>query len=968
MTACSNSPTDEATADSDGETETTDDDSVTIEQDEATDDPITEGEEEVFEGDLADFFDAPEPDETPIEVDPDVLVGTLDNGLTYYLRTNDTPADGLSVRLVVNAGSLQQEVADSGSAHFLEHMLFNGTEKFPGNELTRELEALGAQFGADTNAYTSFAETVYELDIPDADAEKQAVAFDVMAQWASAATITEEDTIEERGVVREEARLSLEGVGAEFGIAGLDAAFANTDYENRLPIGTEENILATTADQLREYYDRWYRPDNMAVVAVGDVSVDELEALVVANFSDLTSRGDDQERTDASAEREPFLAADVVIDDSLPLNTATAAYPITNWGTSTVGRERITIMQQVYGWVINNALQDAESTGGPVRNGFAFGGPITRAQSQLVMSYEGDDLAQTTEFVLGEVMRRATIGFTDSEVEQAVAEVQALIDQELNAAEAIDSALLSNAYSQHFLQGTAISSTEDELARWTATLESLTPEELHSQFQWDVFTSAPIVTVGGPDADDLPSEDELFAALIGAMEGGGELEAGDDVDSGEEGGISELMAAPAGVEPISTEPLGAFDGTTWTYENGVTVNFAPATTPNGSVLVLANGPGGWANLGEDDALLSAAAIEAAATSGAGGHSQVDYRRFVNRTSASFVAGSMDSSRQIFGDSGNDDLEILFQQIHLFMTAPQVDDSALNTTIENSMASRGFFELDAGSAISNALEIAAAGGDERFGFAPSEAVDTLTADKALEIVTAQFGNANGMTFDIAGDIDVAVVQELANQYLATLPSGDEPAVIDVRPPLITENVRVDLDLAIDENAAAGASVAYQVDRSLTVQTFLEHAVLTNILNDRLLTTAREELGATYGGFAYFFPVIEPIERGGVAMQITGDPERVDELLGVMIAAGETLADESPSDDEFQRAVAVLEADLGGDLSNEILVSMLTPPASEPGIVGQEAQLELLAAMTPADITTLAAETFSAPRIEIVAQAG
>ena len=200
------------------------------------------------------------PPAATLPVDPAVKIGKLDNGLTYYVRSNDAPGGSLELRLVVAAGSLEQEVTGSGVAHFLEHMLFNGTAEYPGNELDDALQSLGMQVGADVNAYTSCEATVYGLTVPLDSPEHVEVAFDVLDQWATAANLDPDAVVDERGVVLEEYRTTETAEGiitARFDKAYTDGSM----YEGCDPIGTSQMILTTEPADLRRFYDRWYRPD-----------------------------------------------------------------------------------------------------------------------------------------------------------------------------------------------------------------------------------------------------------------------------------------------------------------------------------------------------------------------------------------------------------------------------------------------------------------------------------------------------------------------------------------------------------------------------------------------------------------------------------------------------------------------------------------------------------------------------------
>ena len=253
--------------------------------------PVEEPTSEPVEDEPVEEPAAEEPvEEEPVAllpVDPEVHVGTLDNGLTYYLRNNEEPGSNLSLRLAVNAGSVNEPAPDLGVAHFLEHMMFNGTEDYPRNEIVEALRGLGVEFGPDINAYTSYDETVYELDVVTTEDGAVETAFNVLAQWAHAATISEADVVEERGVVRDELRLRYEtGSGIIFQI--FDRAYVeNTPYDGYHPIGTAEVIESMSAEMLRDFYETWYVPSNMALIAVGDLPVEELEALTEEYFGPI---------------------------------------------------------------------------------------------------------------------------------------------------------------------------------------------------------------------------------------------------------------------------------------------------------------------------------------------------------------------------------------------------------------------------------------------------------------------------------------------------------------------------------------------------------------------------------------------------------------------------------------------------------------------------------------------------------
>lgn len=917
----------------------------------------------------ADILDAvgvevekPEPDNTAIEPNNNVRIGTLENGMTYYVQSNPTPEKGLSLRLAVNAGSMQQDAIDSGAAHFLEHMMFNGTEKYPGNELTKELERLGVQFGADSNAYTSQDETVYELDLPDATGSNADTALDIMAEWASAATLTEKNTIGERGVVREEARLHREGIGAQYGEAVVAAMQAGTGYENSDPLGSDENILATTPDQLRTFYDRWYRPDNMAIIAVGDLPVDELEAKIYEHFSSATSRGDNQERVEASASGERTETVRVVADPTMPTSAATLTYPISTWDPGTVGGERLGITQQIYGAILMSRLQAlADDVESGISQPYAFASPVNRTNSVVQIGFEGSNLAMASALAREEITGGVSAGFSDADVEQATATLQSQFDQILAESETEEHFDITNSYVSHFLSGTPISSAEDSHARVTAILESITAEEVTELFRWDMSNSAHQLIVGGPNAEELPSEDELSKAFARGLVLDPEA-----IEANKGTNIEQLMSTPSPVKPVETAPLEGFEnGTQITYENGLTVNFVPSQTEAGKVGFMAIGPGGFGGLELADGAVFGESVEAVASSGAGENSRTDHRRFIDKTTAELFPLFNDTLHGFGGQSGTDDLEVLMQNFHLAIASPRVDEAALAEVKSNAETTSSAVELDASWAAGNEIAKILHDNDERFDYSPSATLSQLTADKALDIYKSRYNGVDGWTVNLTGDVDGAQVEKLASLYLGTLPVGSPVEPVDSRPEILTEVDRRTLTSNGNAEAAGAVGLAYQIPREVDNKTRIELMVMDGILNDRLFTEGREELGATYGGYAYSYAEAEPTNRVSVVFESTGDPSRTEELLDVMLDAADTLAADGPTADEFERAKAVVEADFDAEPSNEDMITMMPVAMDDSEPITPELRTELLSQVTAEDIEELAQELFDQPaRAEVL----
>ncbi|MBT8215170.1 MAG: insulinase family protein, partial [Acidimicrobiia bacterium] len=275
-----------------------------------------------------------------IPTDGDVVIGTLDNGLTYYIRENEAPGGRAQLRLVVNAGSLLEDADQRGGAHYLEHMMFNGTKAYPENELVRVLQRFGSEFGPDINAYTNYDETVYELQVPTDSRATLDTAVDVLYEWASQATIDPTEVELERGVVIEEWRLRSQGFWGRYFDEVDDILLGPTIYAGQDPLGTLGNLESLSSDALRRFYEEWYRPSLMAVVAVGDFDVDRMEESIRNRFGALEDPLGAPSRPLPTTEPLEQPTTLVLVDDELPNAFVELNYPLPVEDPSTIGALR----------------------------------------------------------------------------------------------------------------------------------------------------------------------------------------------------------------------------------------------------------------------------------------------------------------------------------------------------------------------------------------------------------------------------------------------------------------------------------------------------------------------------------------------------------------------------------------------------------------------------------------------------
>ena len=900
---------------------------------------------------------APDPDPTPLPIDRDYRIGTLDNGLTYLLRTNDSPGSNLEIRLLVDAGSAQQVDGSDGSAHFLEHMLFNGTEKYPGNELTAQLQRLGIEFGPEVNAYTSFDETVYILSAATADEGAPEAAFDVLAQWASAATLEPSAVSEEQGVVRDELRQRLESVDGIISNEFDKVYVAGTPYEGHLIIGDAEKVETTTPDTLRAFYDDWYRPDNMAVVVVGDLTLDELEEKVTEYFSDLTARTDTPPaREPIEVEISPEPQVHVVTHPDNSLDNLSLDFPIPAWDTSTVGGSRLVLAEQAIAIMLDNRLNDAYQLGELVleETPFISEFAINRELRYFGTNLKAADLAVGLENYMSYLLAAAEDGFSEDDMDRMRDTMIANFNQQLAGLNTTQDSQYANLLSRYWLQGADIDKAQTRIARQRTTVESFSAHELANHWSWLLSISGPIVIAVGADESTLPTTDELLdtlANLTAAKSGAGASQ------------IDELMDAPSRAEPTDTSERSTDHGevTTWTFGNGVTVSHRHSDIADNAFSLRAASAGGWSTFPQDhpgaNTAIPGVAIDAVFGGGVGPHDALTLDRFLSTKNVGLVGFIEQSEEGFSGESATRDAEVLFQLLHLFITEPRVDDVAFRTAIDEAEQNLAINQTHVDRrAISALIDLVYDGDPAQHRAATQEQLDALTEQTALEIYKARLGKVDDLAVAIVGDIDRSTVADLAARYLGSLQAGEADTWVDLGYELPTGQQSASVELS--EGAADGGMFVFHArPTELTAKNRVTANLLQGVINNRIIERIREELGVSYGGSASISFRREPEPSIRSFMSISGDPSRLDEIRSVLMEELEAIATSGVTADQFEQAHNVIRSDWNffnnSGLANVDLDAIRF--ADEDRLTVDNRQ-DLLSAATRADVRALAAHLY------------
>ncbi len=892
-----------------------------------------------------------------LPVDPAVKIGTLDNGFTYYVRSNDSPGGSLSLRLAVNAGSLHEPIVGAGYAHFLEHMLFNGTEKYPGNEITDALHSIGVEFGPDINAYTSYDETVYQLDLViDEDEDSVATAFDVLSQWAHAATITPQDVEDERGIVRDEYRLRVEtGLGTVFQVFDL-MYNQTTPYEGRSPIGTVENIEATTAEDLRDFYETWYVPSNMAVVAVGDLPLDMLEDLVEEYFCDIPA-GDTPSAPDNWSALNPEPAFDVATSPEQGYSYLSLDIRLPSWDPSTVEGDRELWIEEIISIMVENRLQDGYEQGflsqiDPT-HWTSFG--HTRGLRYYGTNLRADDYSQALTDYWSLLLSLEEHGFTDADLDRAAKSIRADLESAVQAEPTTQDARYSDLFAAHFLGGTDIGTMTQTADRVNALLDEIQVDDLSDRYREILNQSGLLLIAVGADPADVPTVEEMATALEAAAPGELPQLIGE---------ADELLVVPDPVEPVSAGPIEAIedeldDAYEWTFANGARVMYAYSDIAENEVSMQAISWGGWSALEEGSRpLAQILATRAVRNSGLGELSPAQISRYLDDRNAQAQPFIQETTEGVAGASDTDDVETMFQLMHLYMTEARVDEQAFGEAVNvgEIILSLSVSDPDWQGEVAY---VDARYGDASGWFnlvASQETLDTLTPDSLLGIYQQRIAGVDDLVVVIVGDVDRDTVDQMARTYVGTLPAGEADSFVNRRPPEPDGVVRREVVLGPDVQATA-AIYYYEEQADVTPAVQATADVLQVIVSDLLVEDVREDLGDSYAVFAGIGMTItpEPLIRAEVVA--SGDPEQmvnIEEEMSRILA--EVFSGEI-SEEDFEHGRSVVrdnyELTGNGDLINVLLRRVY---ASDDELPTPRQLLEELDALELTDVQALAALLF------------
>ncbi len=812
-----------------------------------------------------------------LPVDPKITVGRFDNGLRYYIRENRKPENRAELRLVVNAGSVLEEDDQQGLAHFVEHMAFNGTEHFAKQEIVDYLESIGMQFGPDINAYTNFDETVYMLQVPTDSAEILATAFQILEDWAHGVTFEAEEVEKERGVVIEEWRLGR-GAAARLRDQQFPILFRNSRYAERLPIGRKAILESAPREALLRLYRDWYRPNLMAVVAVGDFDGKRIEGLIQRHFAHLNNPERERERVLYPVPDHKETRFAIACDPEATGTNVSVYHKMDPLPERNEGDYRRLLVEGLYNSLLNNRLQELlQSPDPPFLFGFSSKGSLVRAKDAYILGAAVKDNGVETglEALLTEAKRVRLYGFTQSELEREKSEMLRSIEQAYKERDKTESGTYAAEYIRNFLTDEPIPGIEYEFMLYNKYVPGIQLDEVNALAGAWLREENRVILVSAPEKPDvtLPTEANLLAVF-------------DRVDNKTIAPYADTVpdqplvsTPPAPGRIVAQDSLPELGLTEWTLSNGVKVVLKPTDFKNDEVLMMAFSPGGHSLVSDALYVPASSAASLVREGGVGGFDQIALQKKLAGKLVSVSPWIGELQEGISGNASPQDLETLFQLTYLYFTAPRRDSTAFlsfQSRVKAFIANR---HASPEAAFEDTIQVTMSSYHPRSRPWSEAMLDEMDLETSLRIYRDRFADASDFTFIFVGNFDPDSLRPLVETYLGGLPAlhrQESWRDVGMRPPegVVEKTVRRGLE---DKSQVR---LIFTGPFEWTRKSRHVLSSLAEVLEIRLRQVLRENLGGTYGVGVWTSISHYPRDEYSLTISFGCAPARVEELTATV----------------------------------------------------------------------------------------
>ncbi|WP_346317918.1 insulinase family protein [Chitinophaga sp. YIM B06452] len=777
--------------------------------------------------------------------DPDVKIGKLANGLTYYIRRNVEPRNRAVLYMALKAGSLMETDAQQGLAHFTEHMAFNGTKDFPKNELINYLQKAGVKFGADLNAYTGFDQTVYQLPIPTDSAALFKNAFKILANWAGHVNMDNTDIDEERGIIVEEERQRGKNAQSRMQKEALPVLLYGSRYAERIPIGKLDIIQNFKHEEIKQFYKDWYRPNLQSVIAVGDFDVAAVEAMIKENFSGLKNPANPKPHQTYGLPDNKEPVVKIITDKEFPYNVVFATYRHHAKPTRTTADYKSSMIVGMINSMIGARMVELKQKGtapfveGQLSYGPWQGGMIENlnALSVVAVTKDAQELGKGLAGVMAEAERMAQFGFTASELEVVKKNTEAANEKAYREKDKIPSASFVQAYLKNFLSGSPIISTDVRYNLTKKFLDEITLDDVNKAAKKMLANENLTVMVQAPekDKDKIPTSAQLLESLRNAGKG---LTA--YVDNTVKKPLLEKKPTPGKV--TGTEKIEGIGVTKLTLSNGVTVYLKPTDFKNDQILFSSFRPGGTSLVDDKDYMATNYAGNIPGD-GIGEFDVTQLRKMMAGTTAAASAYLGDLYEGYSGSASPKDLETALQLVYAYATNPRKDPVVFKQNMEDFKVYLQNADDAPDNVFGDTITAVLSSNSLRERKPTLAELDQVSLDRSLEFYKSRFADATGQVFVFVGNFDVAQITPLLETYLGGLPStnsGSKYVDRGIRPQ--TGNITRIVKKGIEDKAQV--KLFFYGTYDFAPQTNMQLSALSDILEFKVLERLREKESGVY----------------------------------------------------------------------------------------------------------------------------
>jgi zinc protease len=817
---------------------------------------------------------------SPLPTDESVKVGKLSNGLTYYIKKNAKPEKKVELRLVVNAGSALEREDQQGAAHFLEHMAFNGTKSYKKNSLISYLQSIGVQFGADLNAFTSFDETVYILPISTDSPKNFDTGLQILGEWASDITLDPAEIDHERGVVLEEMRLG-QGAGRRMLDQYMPKLLNGSKYAERLPIGKKEIIQRISREALLDFYADWYRPDLMAVVAVGDLDVAATERKIGEIFAGMKAKRPAKPRPEIDVPEHANTLTSVAVDKEAQLASVSIYLKKASETVKTRADYKRQVLNSFYTGMLNSRMgEKALEPEAPYMNASAGFGALSRTRQAYVLSAftEPSKVRRALAAIVEENRRAKEFGFTAGELERQKVNYMAALESSYKERSNTESATFAAEYVATFLHHHAIVSTEAVYKVAQEIIPAITLEEVNAVGKGTVSERDRVVIIGGLDKGDgsYPNEAEILSLIRGAETS----KLTPYSDNAVSGPLVEKMETNAKiVEERSDVKFGL---TYWKLSNGVKVVLKPTDFQADEIVMNGFSPGGLSLADDKRAMAAEFASRIAGESGVKSLSSIQLDKALTGKNASAYTYLSDMHEHLSGSSTQKDFETMLQLAYLRFTDVNFDKQTFDTFISKRKAVYADVLSDPGTFFNLEVSRVLSQDHPRANRLPTLAeLESISLEDVKAVYKERFADASDFTFVFVGNFDIGAVRPLIVKYLGGLPSMnrvEKGRDLGIRP----QPGKLDKVVYKGSDQKSNVQIVFTGEAKYDRAEDRHLSILGELLTNKLIEILREEKAGVYGASASGGMSRAPYESYSFTVSFPCGPENVKALVEAAMA--------------------------------------------------------------------------------------